>query len=548
MGYFLDHEIFTVEVPVKEHKKPEIIEAKNKEIENLKTYETFEEVEDEGQVTIECRWIVTKKEKHDGQKQNYKARLVAKGFQELDQPQSDSLTAAKESFKLLMALSANYKFKMVSMDIRAAFLQAKTLDREVFVRPPKDIEKEGKVWKLLKPLYGLDDASRKFYLKVKETLQKMGLKTLPGDDAVYYEHKNGELQGLILSHVDDFTIAGRTEFVDRIVTGIKNKFTVSKVEEDNFRFTGLDVKTNNDQIEISMEDYADSITEIDEIRKADGKEELTKPELKEYRRYTGKISWLAQGTRPDLSYSALNLAKKNNCATIADLRNVNRIVEKVKKEKNKIVYGRIGEKEKLQIVGIVDASFKNEDKSIGGMMIVLMNEEMTKASPLMWKAKQIERICHSSKDAETLAMTKMIDELVYMARHVEILLYGDYKRRMNVRIFTDSEPTLESIASTKQIDRKQLRMVVQDMKEKLREGDITSYQWISTKDIWADGLTKEKTMTDGVRNLLKEGKCEAMTENVNKVICKEEEIKMLNIRNRGQVIAKGQENPLTGGR
>merc|ERR1712112_631426 len=459
-----------------------------------------------------------------------------------------SPTAAKESFKLLMALSANFSFKMVSMDIRAAFLQAKTLDREVFVRPPKDIEKEGKVWKLLKPLYGLDDASRKFYLKVKETLQKMGLKTLPGDDAVYYEHKDGELKGLILSHVDDFTIAGRPEFVDRIVTGIKGKFTVSKVEKDNFRFIGLDVKTKNNQIEISMEDYADSITEIEEIRKAGREERLTKVELKEYRKYTGKISWLAQGTRPDLSYSALNLAKKNNCATIADLRNVNRIVEKVKKEKNKIVYGRIGEKEKLQIVGIVDASFKNDDKSIGGMMIALMNEEMTKASPIMWSAKQIERVCHSSKDAETLAMTKMIDELVYMARHVEILLYGDYKRRMNLRIFTDSEPTLESIASTKQVDRKQLRMVVQDMKDKLREGDVTSYQWISTKDMWADRLTKEKLMTDGVRNLLKEGKCEAMTGNVNKVICKDEEIKMLNIRNRGQVTAKGQENPLTRGK
>merc|ERR1712229_25437 len=58
-----------------------------------------------------------------------------------------------------MALSANFNFKIVSMDIRAAFLQVKTLDREVFVRPPKDQEKEGVIWKLLKPLYGLDDAS-----------------------------------------------------------------------------------------------------------------------------------------------------------------------------------------------------------------------------------------------------------------------------------------------------------------------------------------------------------------------------------------------------
>merc|ERR1712236_51225 len=171
--YFMDYEIFSLEFPVKDHGKPEIVEAKNNEIENLKTYETFEEVMDEGQETIGNRWIITEKQKHDGQKQDYKARLVAKGFQEIDQPQSDSPTAAKESFKLLIVLSGNFNFKIVSMDIRAAFLQAKTLDREVFVRPPKDQEKEGKIWKLLKPLYGLDDASRKFYLIVKETLQKL---------------------------------------------------------------------------------------------------------------------------------------------------------------------------------------------------------------------------------------------------------------------------------------------------------------------------------------------------------------------------------------
>jgi len=186
-------------------------------------------------------------------------------------------------------------------------------------------------------------------------------------------------------------------------------------------------------------------------------------------------------------------------------------------------------------------------------MIVLADDKMTRASPLMWKAKQIDRVCHSSKDAETLAMTKMIDELVYMARHVEILLFGDYRKRMPVRVLTDSEPTLESIASTKQIERKGLRMTVQEMKDKLRDGEIKSYQWISTKQIWADGLTKEMEMTEGLRKLLKEGKCEMVKEDINKVICENEEIKMLNIRNRkkkaenkeklkeGQVNVKGPE-------
>merc|ERR1712177_55452 len=291
-------------------------------------------------------------------------------------------------------------------------------------------------------------------------------------------------------------------------------------------------KTQNGKIEISMEDYAESIKEIKEIRKADRNEKLTTAELKEYRKYTGKISWLSQGTRPDLSYSTLNLAKKNNNAVISDLRNVNRIVEKVKNEENKIIYRKIGDREALQVVGIVYASYKSDDKSIGGMMIILTNENMTKASPLMWKAKQIDRVCHSSKDAETLAMTKMSDELVYMARHVEILLYGDYKKRLNVRILTDSEPTLESIASTKQIERKGLRMLVHEMKDKLRDGEIDSYQWVSTKQIWADGLTKEMPMTEGIRNLLKHGTCDMVQEDTNKVICQDDEIMMINIRNR----------------
>merc|ERR1712089_47422 len=72
------------------------------------------------------------------------------------------------------------------------------------------------------------------------------------------------------------------------------------------------------------------------------------------------------------------------------------------------------------------------------------------------------------------------------------------------------------------------------MKEKLRDGDITSYQWVSTKDIWADGLTKEMLMTEGVRKLLQEGKCEMVKENINKVIFEQGEIKMLNIRNRNR--------------
>ena len=41
-----------------------------------------------------------------------------------------------------------------------------------------------------------------------------------------------------------------------IVKGILEKFTISKLEENEFSFTGLDVKAEKGKIEVSMEDYA----------------------------------------------------------------------------------------------------------------------------------------------------------------------------------------------------------------------------------------------------------------------------------------------------
>ena len=72
-----DMAVYAVEVPRAEHKKEEVIEAKEKELENMFNYEVFEEVEDEGQETIGSRWLIMKKKKVDGQKKIYKGRLVA---------------------------------------------------------------------------------------------------------------------------------------------------------------------------------------------------------------------------------------------------------------------------------------------------------------------------------------------------------------------------------------------------------------------------------------------------------------------------------------
>ena len=65
---------------------------------------------------------------------------------------------------------------------------------------------------------------------------------------------------------------------------------------------------------------------------------------------------------------------------------------------------------------------------------------------------------------------------------------------MKIRLFTYSEATLESIASTRQVDRKTLRVTVVDLKKRFLEGDIYSYSWLPTENMWAHILTKEKRM------------------------------------------------------
>ena len=64
--------------------------------------------------------------------------------------------------------------------------------------------------------------------------------------------------------------------------------------------------------------------------------------------------------------------------------------KRVREHESKVKYEHIGEKDNIMIVGIGDASLKTGDKAVGGVMLFLTNSLMTRASPIYWKAKQID--------------------------------------------------------------------------------------------------------------------------------------------------------------
>ena len=526
---FIEDEVFyLVELPVNEHGRPEVAEAKEKEIENLKNYEVFEKVKDEDQETIGTRWVITKKEAHDGQKTQVKARLVVRGFQETEKVQSDSPTALRDSFRMFLSLAATTRIdKLRSVDIRAAFLQSDKLKRDVFVRLPKDIAEEGFIWKLQKPLYGLTDAGRRFWLRVKNILEENGYKRVTGDEAYYFKYENGKLVGQLLLHVDDFMIAGEAKFVDETTKMFEKTLTVSKVEDNRFRFCGVDVSLKDGKIMIEMEDYADSLTEV-KIRNVKKTELLDKIEMKQLRKITGKVNWLAENCRPDLCYSGLKLSTRSKNATIADLKYANNVIKKVKSKSSKVIFSPVAqETSDLIVYGIGDASYKAGEKAIGGQFILLGNRKNDRVVPILWKSKLIKQVCHSPKDAETKNMVTVVDLACHAANQISQMLLGedvkswqngvDIKNRMPVKIFTDSLATLESVASTHQVERRLMRSSIADLKQKLEENEVESYGWLQDEDMVADILTKDMRDKFGLDEIIKENRFRCVTSSDNTV-------------------------------
>ena len=126
----------------------------------------------------------------------------------------------------------------------------------------------------------------------------------------------------------------------------------------------------------------------------------------------------------------------------------------------------------------------------------------------------------------------MVDDAMLAARQLELLLYGDISNRILIHLFTDSESTLESLASSKQILTKSLRNVVVDLKERLLKDKVSSYAWLPAQSMWVDILTKEKKIPLELEDVLMENRMNLGEIGINKVLAFGQEVRMTNIRNR----------------
>ena len=82
----------------------------------------------------------------------------------------DSPTCSKETLHLLLALASTKGWRIKSADVKNAYLQGEKLEREVWMEPLIERKKENVIWKLQKSVYRMNDAGRKWFLKLEDTL------------------------------------------------------------------------------------------------------------------------------------------------------------------------------------------------------------------------------------------------------------------------------------------------------------------------------------------------------------------------------------------
>ncbi|GAB1599883.1 hypothetical protein Ahia01_000265800 [Argonauta hians] len=446
----------------------EVLEAKMKEIENLKSHNIFTEVQqaEKGEErAIGSRWVITEKFK-DGEK-IIKARLVAKGFQENSDLKKDSPTCLKENLRLVVAIAASEKWKMKSLDIKSAFLQGKNIERDVYLIPPAEVSNGKVLWKLNKVIYGLSDASRMWYLKVKEVLESLGMKMSIYDEALFYFKVSGKLCGLIAIHVDDFLHVGNCEF-EIVINKIKQQFEISHEHDQFFNYLGLEITQTSDDITLNHK-----LTVLEK--------EVTK---KDFKSKIGQLAWVAGQTRPDISFdicqASVNMANESD-----NMKRINKCIKRLKSENHVLKFVPINFRSS-KIVCFADASFANlqNGASQGGFIIFIESEG--KCIPLFWQSKKLKRVVKSTLSTETMALMEGAEQCFLLKSIIKEI----FNISLPIIVIADSKSLKDCLSTSKTLEDKRLKVDICVVRDYVKKKEIHQLCWISTEKQLADSLTK----------------------------------------------------------
>lgn len=288
-----------------------------------------------GRKAIQCKWVFKTKTDHEGNIERYKARLVAKGCAQkagIDYSETYSPVVRYSTIRYLMSIAAQYDLDIHQMDVETAFLQGDLHDEIFMVQPQLYSDGSNKVCKLNKPIYGLKQASREWNVKLEKTLKSAGLTQSSIDPCVYFKIQNGKML-FIGIYVDDLMIFDNDpKLRSQIKSHLMAKFEMKDLGVAKYCI-GIHITRNrhNGTISLDQKGYIDVILKrfnmdtcnpvstpmdvsVKLTKEMSPKTDAEREQMESipFQEAVGCILYLAQSTRPDISYAINNISRFNN--------------------------------------------------------------------------------------------------------------------------------------------------------------------------------------------------------------------------------------------
>jgi hypothetical protein len=415
--------------------------AANKELATMKSMGVYELCKLPcGHHPVGCRWVLEYKVGPDGEL-IAKAQLVAQGYSQIPglnfSPNHTFAAVTKTStVRFVAAYAAAHDWELDAFDATRAFLWG-VLEEPVYMTQPVGfVEGVDMVWRLLRSVYGLKQASHVWYKKLRGLLERLGFCRSEVDHALFIAklvHSGVPIHCLMAVHVDDGMAAANSRaFLDWVKAEIRKEFGLKDLGPVA-KFLGMEFKRNRATRElwISQVEYIDSIlaeygltdcnpvhTPIDPLHpwgrptdNLDAYLEMSNVLLKSsYQRIVGHLLFLVLCTRPDGQASVRLLSQFCSSPEVGHMFAAKCFLRYLKGTRTLALhYGGVSKDDPL--AAHCDADWANDPAdqlSISGYVWSFAG------GPISWASKKQTTHALASTDAEYMAISEVFREGLWL--------------------------------------------------------------------------------------------------------------------------------------
>ena len=493
--------------------------AKKNEINGLLNRGAFELVHKslvpKGANILRGRFVLAIKEP-DTDKETLKARFVIQGHRDREKKTmvKESPTVLRHSIRLLVALASIFNYEVWTRDVKQAYIQSmEDLFRDIYLEPPTDVGiDEEHLLKIVKPVYGLTDSGSYWWLTSKNYhVNDLEMDQSAMDPCLFYKLRNGSLQGIEASLVDDTLSTGNEDFM-RLEEEKSKKFDVKEREQGSeIQFSGCIITRNPHNFLISQQRYTKKLRTIP-------KDQWNE---KNFASLRGKVSWITNTTRPDSVFCTSYLSqKRGENITEEDFKLLNATVRHLVKNERGLIYPKM-DLSSLRIYGYADAAFAgNADLSSQLGMIILLCDNKHRCAIIHYNSWKCQRVTRSVLAAEVHAFASCFDFAFAVKHDLERMIGGE----VPIVMFTDSKCLFDTITKLSKMTEKRLLIDIAALRESYVKGELFNVGHISSEYNLADPLTK-KTKSDLLTEVMT---CGTVSHPVNQWIIHREREELLN--------------------